>query len=664
MIKLNAYLLAYVLFFVCLFLLLLLLDKSGALKSYSSALHESSFKSKVYMPRIVNVNRSNKRGSGNTARGSQASSTASTGASARGAAASEVCTALLLESILRSNIERRRQYDELIKEVGGGGQGDDDAGKVAIEVLPAGATNSSSRQSGVEEMNEKTEANPTTTRATTTTRKKKLFDSEFHDYLLLRRCDLGCGAIFFERGLRVPLLGVMLREGLTENFLLYLMNNHSIVSCVYACKESSHSRNSRRWVLIVQHAVGFFITNIVAVVFLTAGVGATYSQATAEPASSYFTCQLFDIFVTAPIALAFGEGFRRLYRCDVSVNTIEKYPRYVKALSGIRKGLIIPLVILGVFLSLVICAILTTGKSIYGNIVSYVRDVFMVTIVLDFINSVMNFVSTHHLAVYLFGGRICLLSIGQLYVELLIADGKKEGVDYRVITFITLRGLLRIDRIVDIVDSSSRSSRATLDKQLSFMQINPMHRRVGLGHKTPEAQADSDTDESGGECSGDVMGVLLAGGGADREVSWDDACCHMSGTDVEADFEMTNPLHELRGEAHTIPTLGAGEEGQAAEVDAVETGDGMLELSADAAMEDEALRLRRFGANTNKDFRAKFHFFQARDMGYTSAENVAEAPIVELRRAANLDDDGVEDLEGGEEEGESIGRGGDADIVL
>jgi hypothetical protein len=224
--------------------------------------------------------------------------------------------------------------------------------------------------------------------------RKRAFDAEFHDYLLLRRCYLGCGAVLFERGLRIPLLGVTLREGLAENFLLYLMNNHSIISCVYACKQSSHRKNARRWVLIMQHSMGFFITNIVGVLLVTMGVGAAYSQATAEPTTSFFACQLFDIFVTAPIAITLGEGFRRLYRCDVSVSTIEKYPRYVRALTVIRKWLVIPLILLSVFALLVICAILTTGDRSSGNVVNYMRDVFMATVVLDSLSAMLNFVST------------------------------------------------------------------------------------------------------------------------------------------------------------------------------------------------------------------------------------------------------------------------------
>ena len=527
LIKINAYLLAYALFFVTLFVILLALDKSGVLKWYSSALHASSFKSRVYMPRIVNVNRANKRGS-DPALDNGAIDISTSAAASRGAAKAESCGALLLDSLLRGNIERREQYDELIREVGCAQGAHGSAGEhVSIDVSPGGAGglldggDGSGRRSGQE----------------MAAKQNKAFDAEFNDYLLLKRCYLGCSAVLFKGGLRIPVLGVALREGLAENFLLYLMNNHSIVSCVYACKQSSHSRNSRRWVLIVQHAVGFFITNLVGVLLITVGVGAVYSQATAQPAASYFACQLFDIFVTSPIALTFGEVFRRLYRCDVSVSTIEKYPRYVKALTAVRKWLVIPLIILGVFGLLVICAVLTTGQSREGNIVSYMRDVFLVTVVLDLVYAALNFVSTYHYAVYLFGGRLCVLSVGQLYVELLLLEGRGDGVDYKVSSYSHIGGLLRIDKIADTAnDSSQRPSSAAAglglgSKPRSFVQVNPMHQ------SRPQRQP-----SVGGRVGRDHRASPLSAG----DVGGD-----------EDSFQITNPLREREAARRIRPVLPA-----------------------------------------------------------------------------------------------------------
>jgi hypothetical protein len=485
LVKINAYLLAYALFFVALFVFLLALDKSGVLKWYCNALHASSFKSRVYMPHIVNVNRANKRGSDPVLGSGAIDASAAAGASAS-TDKTESRGALLLQEILRSDIQRRVEYDDLIQEVEGAlhSGAAAAAGELSTKVSRGPADGGSAESSSKSDKER-------------TAKENKLFDDEFHDYLLLKRCYLGCSAVLFEGGLRIPVLGVALREGLAENFLLYVMNNHSIVSCAYACKQSSHSRNSRRWVLIVQHAVGFFVTNIVGVLFLLAGVGAVYSQATAQPATSYFASQLFDIFVASPIALAFGEVFRRLYRCDVSVSTIEKYPRYVKALTAVRKGLVIPLIILGVFALLVICAVLTTGQSRQGNIVSYMRDVFLVTVVLDLVCAALSFVSTHHYAVYLFGGRLCLLSVGQLYVELLLADGKRQGVDYKVSSYSRVGGLVRIDNIADIAECSSSRQARVVARASSFTQVNPMHQRKTLRAAEP-APAAHESDSGGG----------------------------------------------------------------------------------------------------------------------------------------------------------------------
>ena len=573
LLKINAYLLAYALFFVTLFVFLLALDKSGALKRYSSALHASSFKSRVYMPVIRRV--------GQTGSGWVSAESGEASCSPAETKRAEKATSLLLTRLQSDDQERRRQYDELIREV--------EPAHIAVDIDAAkadAAARGGDATSGAEVAALKQEA---------------VYDAEFNDYLLMRRCYLGCEAIFFEQGFPVLLIRERLREGLAENFLLYMMNNHSIASCVYACKRSSHSRNSRRWVLIVQHAVGFFVTNIVGVLFLLAGVGAVYSQATAQPATSYFASQLFDIFVASPIALAFGEVFRRLYRCDVSVSTIEKRPRYVKALTAVRKGLVIPLIILGVLGALVICAVLTTGQDSAGNITNYMRDVFLVTAVLDLVCAALNFVSTYHYAVYLLGGRLCLLSVGQLYVELLLADGKKEGVDYKVSSYNRVGGVVRIDKITDIDIGSSSSSSSNkvcttgdLVKQASFTQLNPMHQRVALGAAAA----------SGGSYDSSASGhraVEMALRGHSRTIPAADVeeglapYYHLRGDSKEI-FETTNPLYARRGGTRqavlsSSRSLGAFDResgSEEADVGAIDTAAPMASFEIEVGEEEEA----------------------------------------------------------------------------
>jgi len=129
-----------------------------------------------------------------------------------------------------------------------------------------------------------------------------------------------------------------------------------------------------------------------------------------------------------------------------------------------------------VLASLVVCAMLTTGQNRGGNVANYVRDVLLVTVVLDLIVAVLSFVSSYHYAIYIFNGRLCLLSVGQYYVELLMVEGKVKGKDYVVRSRSYLHGFIRFDSIRDYAPEKD-DSRAlyTLRKEASFMQTNPMH---------------------------------------------------------------------------------------------------------------------------------------------------------------------------------------------
>ena len=86
----------------------------------------------------------------------------------------------------------------------------------------------------------------------------------------MQRCVLGCGDVLSECGLRV--LGVHFSPGLVEDFLLYVSCNHSIVSCFPVVRGLCYSRSFRKYPLIVQHSVSFFVSNMLIVVLTTAGV--------------------------------------------------------------------------------------------------------------------------------------------------------------------------------------------------------------------------------------------------------------------------------------------------------------------------------------------------------------------------------------------------------
>ena len=347
----------------------------------------------------------------------------------------------LLRSLMLADLQRRELYDSLITE-------EVSTTEKAPAALPLKLLWLNSRAVDKEQLR---------------------YDVEFQDYLLLGRCYLGCGPVLFKDGFSVwPL---HLGPGTIENFLLYIMNNHMIAACIYACKQSSHSRGGRRVVLLTQHSISFFLTSITSVLFASAGIGFVYAQATQQAATSFLFCQLFDLIIAAPIAIGIGRFIERAYRCNVNVHTIEKRPRFVQMLRLVKKIVLVPAIGFACTGLLVVCAILTTGKKKSGFIVDYIIQVFMMSVVLDLLYAMADFVSTHHFAIHFFNGALCLLSVGKLYLELLIKDAKLINVDFEERVVSVLWGFV----IVSSVRDKAQVHSASVARRVSFQNVNPMH---------------------------------------------------------------------------------------------------------------------------------------------------------------------------------------------
>ena len=158
-----------------------------------------------------------------------------------------------------------------------------------------------------------------------------------------------------------------------------------------------------------------------------------------------------------------------------------------------KKLLLVPAIGLVCAGLLVVCAVLTTGLRKSGFIIDYITQVFLVSVLLDLLYAMANFVSTHHYAVHLFGGWLCLLSVGQLYLERLVLDGKLEGVDFEERVTSALGGLVVVSRVRDIArDPASGSAKA-------FHAVNPMHRRRSTSAATSASVELTVVAKSGGD---------------------------------------------------------------------------------------------------------------------------------------------------------------------
>ena len=313
------------------------------------------------------------------------------------------------------------------------------------------------------------------------------------EYLLLKRCLLGCGDVLYEGGLVLPLLGARLPPGLAEDFLLYVCNNHSILSCCFAAHGSRYSKTLRKFSITVQHSVSFFLSTMLVVVLTAAGVGSEYSQATEDPGNNLLVNSAVDVFLCAPVSLVLALLCDWLYKVRVFKGGAGS-AGWNKAVS---RGLSVLLLLLSLS-SLVVVAMLTTGSNALGNISQYLYSVLLVTMVLDLVYAVMAFETRHYYSVTLLDGLLNPVLIGQYYLETLARDGLEHREDVVESRWRLVAGsnLLVVTRVMP-----RPPERAVLLRESAHVEMFATYSSGGRGSGSPEETSASAAVSSAGDHS-------------------------------------------------------------------------------------------------------------------------------------------------------------------
>ena len=315
---------------------------------------------------------------------------------------------------------------------------------------------------------------------------------EFLAYLLSGRCLLGCSDMYFKGGLRAPLLyrffpALCLAPGRAEDFLLYLCNNHSVLSCCFSAKGSRYSRTFRRLSLVSQHALSFFFQNMVIVICTSVGIGSTYDQATSDPGKNVLLNVIVDIGFCAPLSLFIAEAIKWIYLFQIPIDKA-KNRRYLYAASK-NVGIILSVVLtMTVICTLIVLSLMTAGKGIGSNIFQYIQQVLLVSIVLDVIYSAMLFECRYSYGLYLFNYRINIVSIGQLYLEQLLYSDAKLDEDYAEMRTSLFFGIINIDRVLSM-EELCRINAASLRRKLLWSRICDC---LSLSGRFPRARKGAD----------------------------------------------------------------------------------------------------------------------------------------------------------------------------
>ena len=325
---------------------------------------------------------------------------------------------------------------------------------------------------------------------------------EFLAYLLSGRCLLGCSDVYFDGGLRL-FPGCRLAPGAAEDFLLFLCNNHFVLSCCFSAKGSRYSRNFRRLSLISQHALSFFFQNMIIVICTSAGIGSTYSQATSDPGRNVLLNLVVDIVLCAPLSLFIAVTIKWIYLFQMPVDKA-KHRRLLYAVTK-NIGIILSVALtMVVICSLIVLSLMTAGAGVSTNISQYVLQVLMVAVVLDVVCSALLFESRYYYGLYLFNYRVNIVTIGQLYLERLLLTSAKRDVDYVEISTQLLFGTVSIDRVLSMQEMA-RINEASLRRRLLCHRVYEALTCSCLRARTPAAARASAQLE---------MGAIFDGRGA------------------------------------------------------------------------------------------------------------------------------------------------------
>ena len=463
------------------------------------------------------------------------------------------------------------------------------------------------------------------------TRSQQLYSDEFHDYILLSRCFYGCSDLLYAGGCSIPFTETALPPGLIEDFLLFLLNNHSVICCFSSTRESPLSRQGRRIILICQHALGFFLSLIIVCVLSTfmaripvlKPFSIAFSQANSDPLHNVALNVFTDMVVISPVVYRIGGSLMALYLLTPQVDEGEQFALlFVKSNF---QNIVVALLLAAVLTSLFFAAMLSAGEpfleACLGNIYQYLYLCLLPALIIDIAVAVASFEYRFHYAVYFLGTP--LVVVGRYFVERYYLHDA-SGAVFEQSSRYTLFGSLRIDSIC----RREAAPTATVDSlfgscsvELLPLTTNPLHdlqirQQIFNEMEEQTSSAKSHSSERRDNTS-------LVPNPKLRQKS------SRPGARIALTAPPPPPAPQRQQQVPCPPAAVQGDDDASEAVETGVTGDVAVILGED-------ISLRRFGEGVDKGFTNVFHFFQARDKGYTDAENVEDAPIDDLRRAAHL----------------------------
>ena len=268
----------------------------------------------------------------------------------------------------------------------------------------------------------------------------KVYRSErYISYCNQRRYLLGCEPILYPAGYELNLwfTRVVMPPGYMENLMLYLCSNHQFFNCIYYIEHKKvFGSRGRILVYVVKEGVVFVLTQ-----FLS-GLVQHYSI-------NHFTylAPLIKVFVITPISIMVGLALLYMYTvpCTETNDNIKSNDHLKCCIRLLSRGFIVPVVVI-MSASLVVACLLTTGDRVPYILLNFFFTVQLWSILLQILHAVAGFYDNHYFhRVYLLGKT--MYSIGDIFLERIVADNQVLGVDY-VVTQSRYFGLVSTTTII------------------------------------------------------------------------------------------------------------------------------------------------------------------------------------------------------------------------
>lgn len=269
------------------------------------------------------------------------------------------------------------------------------------------------------------------------------YSEGFYSYIDQRRTFLGCEPLLFNDGkVQACCWDFIFIKSAIEDFILYVCNNHSFLSCLYACEGAPVDHTGYTLIYTTQLCIAFFMSAI-------SGSVLNYLQ---MPNAANI---VFDIIVTTPATITIAKIMRILYVCPVcfSVTYQATHPRIVWMLKCLGKIAILP-IIAAIITLLISAAIFSRGHSTVYILLYFLLQVQLYGFFLELTFSGLLFLSSFYMrsTIDLRYRSIVLLEIGRRFTEVIYHGNMVENKDYHYRCYYVF-WILRIECIYRFEDA-------------------------------------------------------------------------------------------------------------------------------------------------------------------------------------------------------------------